>query len=186
MIFLAKIYWSLLRAKRRFAMILLKPLFRSSGNNFKFDPYGTYSYQTISVGDDVYIGPGAYFLASESSIEIGNKVMFGPNVTIVAGDHNSTQIGAYMFDVKEKLPENDLPVIIQSDVWVGTGVIIMKGVTIGTGSIVAASALVTKDVPPFTIVAGVPARVIKKRFTDDELFEHERILTEKCRLNVTK
>ena len=176
---LSKIYWLVTRAKRRLAMKLLKPLFRSSGNNFKFDPYGTYSYQTISVGDDVYIGPGAYFLASESNIEIGNKVMFGPNVTIVAGDHNATQIGVYMFDVKEKLPENDLPVIIQNDVWVGTGVIIMKGVTIGTGSIVAASALVTKNVPPYTIVAGVPARVIKKRFTDEEIIEHERLLTEK-------
>lgn len=157
-------------------MILLKPLFGACGKNFKFDPYGTYSYHTITVGNDVYIGPGACFLASESRINIGNKVMFGPNVTIVTGDHNTSQIGMYMFDVKEKLPENDMPVTIQSDVWVGTGVIITKGVTVGTGSIVAAGALVRNDVPPYSIVAGVPARVIRRRFTDDEIVEHKRML----------
>ncbi|HXW68853.1 MAG TPA: hypothetical protein VEJ88_04530 [Dissulfurispiraceae bacterium] len=102
--------------------------------------------------------------------------MFGPNVTIVTGDHNTSQIGMYMFDVKEKLPENDMPVTIQSDVWVGTGVIITKGVTVGTGSIVAAGALVRNDVPPYSIVAGVPARVIRRRFTDDEIVEHKRML----------
>lgn len=160
-------------------MLFLKPLFKSYGKNFIFDPYGHYSFSTITVGNDVYIGPGAVLTASNSGITIGNKVMFGPKVTIVGGDHNISLVGRYMFDVKEKLPENDLPVIIQSDVWVGAGVIILKGVTVGNGSIVAAGALVTKDVPPYTIVAGVPARVFKKRFTDEEIIEHERMLTTK-------
>ena len=100
--------------------------------------------------------------------------MFGPNVTIMGGDHNISQVGQYMFDVKEKLPENDLPVIIEDDVWLGTGCIILKGVTLGQGSVVAAGALVIKDVPPYSIVGGVPAKVIKMRFSEEEIEIHKR------------
>src|SRR5690554_5891304 len=97
-----------IRIKRKVKMYLLRPLFKSHGKNFVFDPEGVYSYETIEVGDDVYIGPGAILSASESKIIFGNKIMLGPNVTMMGGDHNSTQIGKYMYDVKEKLPENDL------------------------------------------------------------------------------
>ncbi|TAM97761.1 MAG: CatB-related O-acetyltransferase [Chitinophagaceae bacterium] len=157
-------------------MFLLKPLFKKHGKHFIFDPNGNYSFSTIEVGDDVYIGPGAVLNASESGIVIGNKVMFGPNVTIMGGDHNISEVGKYMFDVKEKKPENDLKVIIEDDVWLGTGAIILKGVTIGRGSVIAAGALVTKDVPPYSIVGGVPAKVIKMRFSEQELKEHKRLL----------
>ena len=90
----------------------------------------------------------------------------------MGGNHNTTTIGKYMFDVEEKLPENDLPVIIEDDVWIGTGVIILKGVTIGTGSIVAAGAVVTKNVESYTIVAGIPAKIVKRRFESDILQKH--------------
>ncbi|MBL0191339.1 MAG: acyltransferase [Saprospiraceae bacterium] len=163
-----------IKASRKLKMFLFRYLFKSYGDNFIFDPNGIYSYNTIKVGNDVFIGPGAIFSASESEIVIGDKVLFGPNVTIMGGDHNTTQVGKYMYDVRNKLPGNDLPVIIENDVWVGTGAIILKGVTIGTGSIVAAGALVTKDVPPYSIVGGVPAKVLKQRFNNYELIEHKK------------
>lgn len=162
-------------------MILLKPLFRRTGTNFIFDPNSIFSYSTIEVGNDVYIGPGAILTASESSITIGNKVMFGPNVTIMGGDHNTSRVGEYMFDVKEKLPENDLPVTINDDVWLGTGCIILKGITIGQGAIVAAGALVISDVPEYSIVGGIPAKVLKMRFSNDELRAHKDELAKKSR-----
>lgn len=157
-------------------MYALRPLFKSCGSNFKFDPYGQYSFNTISVGNDVYIGPGACLIAGDSGIEIGNKVMFGPNVTVVGGDHNISVIGKYMFDVKEKMPGDDLPVHIHDDVWVGTGAIILKGVTIGRGSLVAAGALVKSDVPNYSIVGGVPAKVLRMRFSEEEIAAHEKAL----------
>jgi acetyltransferase-like isoleucine patch superfamily enzyme len=165
----------LIRIRRRLKMILLRSNFRKFGKNFVFDPDGFYSYETIEVGDDVYIGIGANLSASESKIIIGNKVMFGPNVTIMGGDHNTSLIGKYMYDIKDKLPENDLPVIIKDDVWIGTGAIILKGVTIEEGAIVAAGAVVTKNVPEYSIVAGIPAKIVKSRFTSAELLKHKEL-----------
>jgi len=147
-------------------------LFKAHGKNVIFSPANSlFSYKNIVLGNDVYIGPGANF-SSITLITIGNKIMFGPNVTIMGGDHNISKIGEYMYDVEEKLPENDLPITIEDDVWIGTGAIILKGVTIKRGSVVAAGALVNKDVPEFCIVAGVPAKVIKKRFPEEALIIH--------------
>ncbi|MBN1398747.1 MAG: acyltransferase [Bacteroidetes bacterium] len=149
------------------------------GKNVYFSPFKTdLFYPTLFVGNDVYIGPGALFLSTESYINIGNKVLFGPNVTIIGGNHSSHIIGKYMFDYKlsDKLKTDDAPVIIEDDVWVGTGATILKGVTVGRGSIVAAGAVVTKSVPPYAIIGGVPAKVLKFRWTPDEILQHERIL----------
>lgn len=153
--------------------IILRRKFRRVGKNFKFDPFGRYSFDTIEVGNDVFIGPGAILLATESFIRLGNKIMFGPNVTMMGGDHNTTVIGKYMYDVIEKLPENDIPIIIEDDVWIGTGAIILKGVTIGEGSIVAAGSVVNKDVAPYSIVGGVPAKLLKMRFSSEQILEHK-------------
>jgi acetyltransferase-like isoleucine patch superfamily enzyme len=174
---ISTIFYFIQRGYDRFVMYFMIRLFKSHGRNVIFSPTkSVFSYKTTSLGNDVFIGTGATFLASESEIIIGNKVMFGPNVTIMGGNHNTTQIGKYMFDVKEKLPENDLPVVIEDDVWVGTGAIILKGVTIRKGSIIAAGALVTKDVSPYSIVGGVPAKLIKMRFSPEQILEHERKL----------
>ena len=89
----------LTRAVRRVYMMLLKTRFKEIGKNVVFDPMSYFSYQTIEIGTDVFIGPKAFFSAPRSAIVIGNKVMFGPNVTILGGDHNTSQIGAFMFDV---------------------------------------------------------------------------------------
>ena len=154
-------------------MHLFKSLLAECGRNVRFFPTKSMiNYGTIYVGNDVFIGPGACFSASESKIIIGNKVMFGPNVTIMGGDHNTSVIGAYMYDIEEKLLENDLPVQIEDDVWIGTGVIILKGVTIRRGTIVAAGALVIKDTEEYSIVGGVPARLLKMRFDDESIKVH--------------
>lgn len=70
----------------------------------------------------------------------------------------------------------DLPVTIGDGCWIGANVTILKGVTIGRGSVVAAGAVVTKSCPPYSIIGGVPAKVIKYRFTVDEVIEHEKAL----------
>lgn len=66
-------------------------------------------------------------------------------------------------------PDNQYYVKIENDVWICDGASILAGVTIGNGAVVAANALVTKDVPPYAIVAGVPAKIIGKRFEEDQI-----------------
>jgi len=160
---------------RRFLRIVLRPLFAECGHNVRFNPFDRFSYGTIRIGNDVFINTGACFSAKEG-ITIGSKVMFGPNVTIRGGNHNTSVLGRFMADIHEKRPEDDLPVVIEHDVWVGAGAIILKGVTIGRGSIVAAGAVVTKNVKPYSIVAGVPASLIRYRWSTDEIVEHEKVL----------
>jgi len=165
------------RVVRRIKMVLIMPAFRRHGKNFIFDPDDILSYGNIETGDDVSIGSGSILLASESMIIIGSKVMFGPNVTVVGGNHNTSELGRFMYDVKDKLPDDDQDVVFSDDVWVGTGAIILKGVCVGRGSIIAAGAVVNRDVPPYSVVGGSPARVISMRFKDIEtLLRHEEVL----------
>ena len=154
--------------------ILYRYRFEKCGENVIFSPNDYFSYEKIEIGSDVFIGPGAFFSCSKSKLMIGNKVILGPNVTIMGGDHNYRWVGKYMYDVKEG--GTDLPVVIQDDVWIGADVVILKGVMLGKGSIVGAGSVVTKNVPCYAVVAGNPAKIIKMRFSPNEQIEHEKFL----------
>lgn len=130
----------------------------------------------MTVGDYTSIPKGATFYCTEAPLTIGKKVIFGPHPTIITGDHRIDVIGKYIMDSKEKLPENDAPVVIEDDVWTGANVTILKGVTIGKGSVIAAGAVVTKSFPPYSVIGGVPAKVLKMRFFEKEIEEHEEKL----------
>lgn len=134
--------------------------------------------QNMSIGDGTSIPKGSTFYCTIAPLTIGKKVLFGPKPTIITGDHRIDIIGKYIIDVTdtEKGPEHDLPVIIEDDVWCGANVTILKGVTIGRGSIVAAGAVVTKSCPPYSIIGGIPAKVLRMRFTPEQIIEHERLL----------
>ncbi len=164
------------RGSRRLLMFIYRPLFESYGKNFRFDPYGLYSFSNISVGDDVNLGYKPVLLAGKSKIKIGNKIMFGPEVILVGGGHNTSIVGKYMYDVHEKRPEDDLGVVLEDDVWIGARAVVLRGVTIGRGSIVAAGSIVTKDVPSYSVVGGIPAKVIKFRWDIKTIMEHESML----------
>lgn len=130
----------------------------------------------MSIGDGSSIPKGSTIYCTDAPLTIGKKVIFGPHPTIITGDHRINVLGKYIMDITDKLPENDLPVIIEDDVWVGCNVTILKGVTIGHGSVIAAGSVVTRSCSPYSIIGGVPAKVIKRRFTDEQIKEHERLL----------
>lgn len=90
-----------------------------------------------------------------------------------------------MYDVREKRAEDDQSVIIEDDVWVGTDSVILKGVTVGRGSIIAAGSVVTKNILPYSIVAGTPAKFSKWRWNYDDILKHESIIyPESMRLGI--
>jgi len=163
----------------RLLMYLNRSLFQKCGKRTIFFPTKSdFYYKNISLGNNVYIGPGASFIASISNINIGDYTFFGPNVTIRGGNHSSHIVGKLMAEYKpeDKLVTDDESVIIDEDVWVGTGAIILKGVHIGRGAIVAAGAVVNKNVPPYAIVGGVPAKIIKFRWCAEDILKHEEII----------
>ena len=107
--------------------------------------------ECLTIGDGVAIGEFAVLRAS-GGLRIGDRANIAAHVILTTRGHSL------------ELPRNanlvDAPIVIEEDVWIGAGAIVLPGVTVGRGSVVAAGAVVTRDVPPMTIVAGVPARSI--------------------------
>lgn len=130
------------------------------------------------MGGGTSIPKGSIIYCTKAPCTIGRNVIFGPNPTIITGDHRIDIVGKFIIDVgdDEKLSENDLPIVIEDDVWCGANVTILKGVTIGHGSVVSAGAVVTRSFPPYSIIGGVPAKLIKMRFTKEQSEENDKIL----------
>lgn len=158
---------------------LRRVLLKSCGEKVGFGrKINVSNWENCEIGNHVFIGDGAFLMCANAPIKIANYVMFGPNVTMITGNHRIDIVGKYMTDitVDEKRKEDDEAIIVEDDVWVGANVTILKGVKIGEGSVVAAGAVVTKNVPPFSIVAGVPAKVIAMRFTPEQVQKHKKLL----------
>jgi len=101
----------------------------------------------------------------------------GSGLRVQTGNH-ARIIGKFVGEIKEieKPSGYDKDVIVEEDVWIGTNVTILAGVTIGRGATIAAGAIVTKDIPPYSIAAGIPARPIKFYWDVDQIIEHEKKL----------
>lgn len=141
------------------------------------------TWKNVYTGNYVSIGANCLLLSTRAKVIIGDYVMFGPNVSVITGNHRIDVIGKRMYEIKDsdKRATDDQDVIFAGDNWIGANSTILKGVTVGEGAVVAAGALVNKNVPPYTIVGGVPAKVIKMRFTEDEIAEHKKIIEKRNR-----
>jgi acetyltransferase-like isoleucine patch superfamily enzyme len=114
---------------------------------------------TITIGDNCSINPYTVLYGHGNGLSIGNNVLIAAHCVIVPANHiyQRTDIPINMQDVESK------GVIIEDDVWIAAGCQVLDGVTIGKGSIVAAGSVVNKSVEPYSIVGGVPAKLLKKR-----------------------
>ena len=134
-------------------------LMKSCGKNiFIFSPFRCTGPEGISIGNEVVFANNCV-IGGEGGLEIGNYVMIGNNVTILSSNHGYEKLDIPMLRQKITLA----PVKIMDDVWIGANAVIQPGVTIGQGAIIGANAVVVKDVEPYSIVGGIPARLIKMR-----------------------
>ncbi|MDD4494276.1 MAG: DapH/DapD/GlmU-related protein [Eubacteriales bacterium] len=163
----------------KIALPSIKKQLSYCGKNVYFeDGFNVHPLKNICIGENCYFGQNTLILSTRAKVIIGDDVMFGPGVTIITGNHRTDLVGRTMRSVTdaEKRESDDQNVVIENDCWIGANVTILKGVTVGTGSIIAAGAVVTDSVPSFSVSGGVPARVIKKRFTDIELESHLKMI----------
>lgn len=132
-----------------------------------------FPFELVSVGKNTY-GPIEirYWGAQEEQLEIGSYVSISENVKfILGGNHNVDTFTNYPLKVKilkeEKEAKTKGKIIVKDDVWIGMDSLILSGVTIGQGAVIAAGSVVTKSVEPYCLVGGNPAKVIRKRFSEE-------------------
>lgn len=125
-------------------------------NNYFWFPIEMFGKSNISIGNNCVINSYVH-IWGDGGIEIGNNVMIASHVSITSltHDYNETDMRNAQI-IKKK-------VIINNDVWIGAGAIILPGITIGRGAVVGAGSVVTKDVPEYAIVVGNPSKILKYR-----------------------
>lgn len=157
--------------------------FRQCGKNTFTDSTIKGNLKNVIIGDHCYLGENNQFISLNALIKIGDYVMTGPDVLFISGNHQFDIVGKRMIDISDYEKNNDLDkdISIGDDVWVGARSIILKGVSIGNGAVIGAGAIVTKSVPPYAVVAGNPAKIIRYRFSKEQIAEHERILKDENR-----
>ncbi len=140
---------------RRF---ICRRIFNKTGKNINIE-HGAFfgSGFDIEIGDNSGLGLNSRV---SSPLSIGDNVMMGPDVIIYTQNHNFDRIDIPM--IKQGDSEKK-KVIIGNDVWIGARAVILPGISIGEGAIVGAGSIVTKDVPPYSIVGGNPAKIIRER-----------------------
>lgn len=140
-------------------------------------PCCTINPKNIFIYDGSRIGPHCLIMASNAKFILCRNSVVAGHCVVVTGNHER-KIGRWLLSIKEseKQKDSDNDIIIKEDVWVGMNVTILSGVEIGRGTTVAAGAVVTKSTPPYCIVGGVPARVLKFYWTIDDILEHEKQL----------
>ncbi len=136
-------------------------------NSRLFPPFYADFGKNITIGNNVFINSGCHF-QDQGGIEIGDGALIGHNVVLATINHDLT-------------PENNrrnhyAPITIGANVWIGSNAVVLPGVTIGEWAVVAAGAVVTKDVEPYAVMGGVPAKVIKKITTEVNQPENRRFV----------
>lgn len=136
-------------------------------------PKQKYIARDFTLGDFGFVGADCIIYPK---VKAGRFLLMARDVSIIGADHVYDKVGLPIcFSGREPLKET----LIGDDVWIGQGAQVMVGVKIGSGAIVASRSVVTHDVPPFAIVAGVPAKVIKYRFNDElERDRHLQLLAD--------
>ncbi len=150
-------------------------IFRKRNQNNFSCALNFFDLNKVEIGKNTYCAVNLVdYSSADTKLKIGSYCSIAPGaVFLLGGEHNLETISTYPFKAKlfgidrEATSKGDI--IIKDDVWIGQNVVISSGVTIGQGAVIGAGSVVTKDVEPYTIVAGNPAKFIKFRFEDEKI-----------------
>lgn len=162
-----------MRIKYKIRQICQNILWRKNNSHNTTQAVSLFDVNAVTVGKETYGNLNVLYYNDGPILSIGSYCSIGPEVCfILSSDHDLDHVSTFPYKVKtlqiehyEAISKGDI--IVDDDVWIGYGATILSGVHIGQGAVVAAGAVVTKDVPPYAIVGGVPAKVIKYRFSPE-------------------
>lgn len=135
----------------------------------------------VYIGNHSVIGSRCLLWTTNAKIMIGDYVLLGPQVSCISGNHITDKIGKHICeyseeDKKQSSTKYDADIVIDDGVWIGANATILSGVHIAEGCVIAAGAIVTDDTVPYGIYGGVPAKLIKMRFTQEQIEQHKIML----------
>lgn len=140
-------------------------IFLTAWDSFLYQKDGKETIQKmepkLTIGDDCWFGAFSHITCT-NKIQIGNWLLTGKYVTITDNSHGTSDINALRLPPMKRAVYSKGPVIIGNNVWIGDKATILPGVTIGDGAVIAANAVVTKDVPAYSVAAGNPAKIVKR------------------------
>ena len=158
--------------KSRFRSYKFKRNWRKNNAHNQTSAGNIFNDKLVSVGKYTYGQMNVLTFDDKTKLSIGNFCSIGPNVWFIpSADHSLNHISTYPYKVNvlgealEGVAKGDI--IVEDDVWIGLGATILSGVHIGQGAVIAAGAVVSKDVPPYSIVAGTPAKSLNYRVSED-------------------
>lgn len=141
-----------------------------------------YNPQKFYIGDNSYIGPDSIIMNARANFIVGNNVGTSFGLVVITGNHLLLP-GMFYTQVTDKIKDEadldhncDKDIIVDDDVWIGCNVILLKGVHIGRGAVIGAGSVVRWNVPPYAVVCGNPAKIVKFKFSLNDIILHEEKL----------
>lgn len=163
-----------------------KSEFKSFGRNSRLEyPCHVESPASVVVEENVNIRYGLQIINTKTEhVIIKGNTTLAPNVTIVTNNHVPTVGVPFFLLTSSHVNDKSTDIVIEEDCWVGTDAQILSGSCLGRGCVVGAGAIVTKEIPPYAVVAGIPAKIIAVRFTKEQILKHEiELYSEEDRLS---
>ena len=182
--------------KGKIRLYRLRKLWRAKNKHNKTTINRIVPIDAIEIGNGTYGDVTVLSYNNKTKLKIGNFCSIAPEVTFMLDvEHYTNHLSTYPF-IRQTLDTDDEAfsngdIVINDDVWIGYRAIIMSGVNIGQGAIIGAGAVVTKDVPPYAIAGGIPARIVKYRLNEKDInrlmmFSFDKVTIDKIAKNIDK